>query len=65
MQMPVEDLPQTVTEYVQKNYPGEIFVEVAQITDAGGIITYEVQVKDVDLIFDSKGNFITSMKCDE
>ena len=65
MQMPVEDLPQTVTEYVQKNYPGEIFVDVAQITDAGGVITYEVQVKDIDLIFDSKGNFITSMKCYE
>ena len=65
MQMPVEDLPQTVKGYVQKNYPGEIFQDVAQITDADGMVTYEVQVKDMDLVFDAKGSFLTSMKCYE
>ena len=65
MQMPVEDLPQAVSAYVQKHYPDEIFQEVAQITDAAQVITYEVQVKDLDLVFDAKGNFITSMKCYE
>ncbi len=61
MQMPVEDLPQGIADYVQKNYPGEIFRDVAQITDAAGIITYEVQVKDIDLVFDAKGNFLRSL----
>ena len=65
MQMPVEDLPQSIIEYVQKNYQGEIFRDVAQITDAEGIITYEVEVKDMDLIFDAKGKFLASMKSDE
>jgi len=65
MQMPVEDLPPSVMEYVQKNYPGEIFQNVVQITDAGGMVTYEVQVKDLALVFDTKGSFVESMKCDE
>lgn len=63
MQMPVEDLPQPVRDYLEKNYYGEIFKEVARITDADGMITYEVEVKDMDLIFDAKGNFIQALKC--
>lgn len=62
-QMPVEDLPKGIIEYVQKNYPGKIFLEAAQITDAEGVVTYETQVKDLALIFDNKGNFIESLKC--
>lgn len=65
MQMPVEDLPQSVRDYVQKNYPGEIYQEAAQITDASGNITYEAQIKDMALVFDAKGNFIESLKCYE
>lgn len=65
MQTPVEDMPQSIMDYVKKNYPGEIIVEAAQITDAEGVVTYEVQVKDLDLIFDAKGNFVESLKCYE
>jgi len=65
MQMPVEDLPQGVAAYVQKNYPDEIFKDVAQITDASGIVTYEVQIKDMALEFDAKGNYLESLKCNE
>ena len=64
-QMPAEDLPQNIPDYVKKNYSGEIFQEVAQITDGEGMVTYEVQVKDLDLIFDAKGNFLQSLKCYE
>lgn len=63
MQMPVEELPSGIVEYVQKNYPGEIFKDVAQITDEKGIVTYEIEVKDMDLVFDAKGNLISSEKC--
>ena len=65
MQMPVDDLPKSIMEYVQKNHPGEIFQDVAQITDEEGIVTYEVQVKDLDLVFDAKGNFLQSFNCYE
>ena len=65
MQMAVEDIPQSITDYVQKNYPGEIFQDVAQITNVEGLVTYEVQVKDMDLIFDAKGGFLESFKCYE
>lgn len=64
MQMPVEDLPPVIVDYVQKNYPGEIFKNVVQVTDANGIVSYEVQVKDLALEFDAKGNFIESLKCE-
>lgn len=65
MQVLIEDLPLRIRDYVQKNYPGEIYKEAAQITDAAGIITYEVEVKDMDLIFDATGNFIQALKCYE
>lgn len=64
MQIPVEDLPKSITEHVQKNYPDEIFKNVVQVTDAQGMVSYEVEVKDVALEFDSKGNFIESLPCD-
>jgi len=63
MQMPVEDLPQNIVEYVQTNYPGEVVKEAAQIITGEGMITYEVEIKDFDLIFDTIGNFIKSFKC--
>jgi len=63
MQLPVEDLPQSIVEYVQKKYPGEIVKEAAQIITGEGTVTYEVEINDLDLIFDAKGNFIKSFKC--
>lgn len=63
-QVPVEELPQGITEYVQKNYPGEIYKNVVQVTDAKGIITYEVQVKNMALEFDAKGNYLESLTCE-
>lgn len=64
MQIPVEELPPNITAYVQKNYPGEIYKNVVQVTDAAGIISYEVEVKNVALEFDANGNFIESLPCD-
>ena len=65
MQMPVEDMPQSIAEHIKKNYPGEIIIEAAQITDAEEIVTYEVQVKDLALVFDAKGNYLQTLKCYE
>ena len=55
-------LPSGVMEYVKKNYKEDEVKEASKITDASGTVTYEAEVKDLDLIFDSKGDFIKSVK---
>lgn len=64
-QIPVEDLPQGIIEYVQSNYPGEIYQEVAQITNEDGIISYDVQVKMIDLVFDANARYIGAFRCED
>ena len=55
-------LPPTVLAYVKQHYPGKKVTELAKITDAKNEVTYEVEVKGMDLIFDSKGNFMKELK---
>ena len=52
------ELPASVKEYLSQKYSGEKIKEAAKITDANGTVTYEAEVHDKDLIFDSNGNFI-------
>ncbi len=65
IQVPVEDLPKLISDYIQKKYPAEMIKEAAKITDGMGVITYEVEIGGFDLIFDAKGNFLQSLKCYE
>ena len=58
----LNQLPAGVLEYMQKNYPGAKVKEAAKITDAAGIIIYEVEVKGMDFLFDKNGKFIKSVK---
>lgn len=51
-------LPKAVNDYMAKNFPGKKIKEASQITDAVGGITYEVEIKEVDYIFDASGNFL-------
>ena len=62
MDIEVSTLPAAVLEYVKKNYANSKVKEASKITDAKGNVTYEAEVKGRDLIFDSNGNFIKSMK---
>ena len=55
-------LPAAVMAYLKKNYKRDMVKEASKITNAKGILTYEAEVKGMDLIFDSKGNFIKSVK---
>ena len=64
MEIKASALPAPVMEYVKTNYKEDEVKEASKITDASGIVTYEVEVKGMDLIFDSKGNYIKSMKAD-
>lgn len=58
MEIKVADLPNSIVDYVGKNYPGKKIKEAAKITLANGTTNYEAQVGGKDLIFDSNGQFI-------
>ena len=53
-----DELPAAAKDYIAKNYKGAKIKEAAKITDARGTVTYEAEIKDKDLIFDSTGKFI-------
>lgn len=55
-------LPNGVLDYVKKHYAGKQIKEGARITDAKGQVTYEVEIKGTDLIFDNNGKFIKEAK---
>jgi hypothetical protein len=54
----VKELPKNVLEYLNKNYPNQKITELAKITDAKGVVTYEAEIKGKDLIFDANGKFL-------
>lgn len=55
-------LPKGVLEYVATNYKGQKVKEAAKITDAKGTVTYEAEIKGLDLLFDRNGKFIKETK---
>jgi hypothetical protein len=56
--IPVSTLPKTIAPYVTTHYKGAKIKEAGKVTDAAGKTMYEAEIKDGDLIFDEKGNFI-------
>lgn len=58
----LSQLPAGVLDYVKQNYKGQSAKEAAKITDAKGTVTYEVEIKGKDLIFDSNGKFLKETK---
>lgn len=62
VEIELTELPKGTLDYVTKNYPGKKPKEGAKITDAKGIVTFEVEIKGIDLIFDSNGKFIKEIK---
>lgn len=58
----IEALPADAKTYVAKNYAGQKIKEAATITDSKGVVTYEVEIKGKDLIFDHSGKFIKEVK---
>lgn len=58
----VSQLPAGVMEYIKTNYGGKKVKEAERVTNADGTVTYEVEVKGKDLIFDSNGKFIKELK---
>jgi hypothetical protein len=61
MEITVSTLPAPALEYLKNNYKGEKIEEASKITAANGIVMYEAEVKGMDVIFDSKGNFMKTL----
>lgn len=62
VEIELSGLPGGVADYVKLHYKGKPLKESAKITDAKGTVTYEVEIKGMDLMFDSNGNFIREVK---
>lgn len=56
------DLPAGVVDYVSKQYPSAKIEEATKVTDIYGIVNYEVEVADIDLLFSNTGQFISQEK---
>lgn len=58
-------LPQAVKDYVGAKLPGKKIEEASKIVRMDGKITYEVEVDDIDYLFDSLGTFLKQEAEDE
>lgn len=58
MEIGMDALPAATKDYISKNHFGKKIKEATKITDAKGAVTYEIEIKGTDLIFDNTGNFI-------
>ena len=58
--IPVSQLPQTIAPYIKSHYNNAKISEAGLVTDANNKISYEVEVKGKDMIFDENGKFIKS-----
>lgn len=51
-------LPAAASAYIKKSYPGTKVKETGKVTDAKGKVTYEAEIKNLELVFDEQGKFI-------
>lgn len=62
IEIELNQLSKVVLDYVEAKYKRKNVKEAAKITDAKGAVTYEVETKGMDLLFDSSGKFIKEIK---
>ncbi len=60
--IPSNELPQSIKNYIAKNYKGAAIKEAAQIILQSGEMNYEAEVKGKDLIFNNEGVFLRAVK---
>lgn len=58
IEIQLSQVPANVLDYVKLNYKGQKVKEADKIMNAQGLVTYEIEMKGKDLIFDGGGNFI-------
>ncbi len=54
----ISQLPTAVLKYVNDNYPGEVVQRKVLITNAKGRSSYELQIKEQALAFNSQGKLL-------
>jgi hypothetical protein len=52
------NFPSNAQAYIKKEYPNKKIEDYTKISDSKGIITYEAEVDDKDIIFDVEGHFL-------
>lgn len=62
IEIEISELPNGIVYYVKANYQGQSVKEAAKISDTKGTLTYEAEIKGMDLLFDSNGLFIKEIK---
>lgn len=62
VEIEISQLPAGIIDYVKAHYKNMTVKEAAKIADATGVITYEVEIKGMDLIFDRAGKFLIEIK---
>lgn len=62
VEIKVSELPNAALTYIKANYAGQKIKEAAKITNNKGTVTYEAEIKGIDLLFDSNGKFIKEVK---
>ena len=62
VEIELSQLPDGVMEYVKTHYANKTVKEAAKITDTKGTVSYEAEIKGMDLMFDSSGKFIKELK---
>jgi hypothetical protein len=60
--IPVKYLMKEIADYIATNYPSEKIKEASKITDAKKKITYEVELKNIEVFFDAAGKFLREEK---
>lgn len=58
----IKDLPKDILAAVKAKYPNQKVLEIAKITNSKSVVSYEVEIKGKDLIFDSNGRFLEEIK---
>ena len=58
----IKELPKDILAVVKATYPNQKVLEIAKITNSKSVVSYEIEIKGKDLIFDSKGKFLEEIK---
>jgi hypothetical protein len=58
----VSELPLAALNYIKTSYKDKKIKESAKITSAGGVVTFEAEIDDKDVIFDNSGKFLKEVK---
>jgi hypothetical protein len=56
------ELPPAALNYIKANYKDKKIKESSKITSAGGVVSFEAEIDDKDVIFDNNGKFLKEVK---